>query len=409
MSKSLFFFWVLVICSTSSASARVWTVETDGSGDFADLQSASDAAASGDTILVGEGRFGEPGWSECLGDDLFTIMAITQESIVILGEGDDRSIIGPETPWSEELPFRAGITAVGFCGTANLIIKGIGFENLTHAVHCEFGLERENDEPTSFSIENCEFRENYVSLFLDAHVNNVSNCTNFSTLLGASFVESYLGAPLRENHFRNCQSDFTNINTRQIALGGEVLTVDDCDFSGGSPWNGTGITTTTNRLEIRDSLIMGDRWGVIFRGRDISISGSQFFNLKKGVWLVEPDFFIEMESCVFSDIQVSSISYCPTTRGGVVRGCNLSRGAEFTVSHTPYKSSEDLAKSPNSEYYIDMTHNFWETDDPDSIRTWIEDGADDDDWPYFILWKPFLENQVEANAKSLGDVKALFR
>jgi len=36
---------------------RSWRVEKDGSGDFAVIQNAVDAAAPGDTVVVGPGRY----------------------------------------------------------------------------------------------------------------------------------------------------------------------------------------------------------------------------------------------------------------------------------------------------------------------------------------------------------------
>lgn len=47
----------LLAVGAGRAVATTWRVELDGSGDFSDIQPAVDAAASGDTILVGPGRF----------------------------------------------------------------------------------------------------------------------------------------------------------------------------------------------------------------------------------------------------------------------------------------------------------------------------------------------------------------
>ena len=42
-----------------AAGAATWRVERDGSGDYTTIQPAVDAAASGDTILIGPGQYTE--------------------------------------------------------------------------------------------------------------------------------------------------------------------------------------------------------------------------------------------------------------------------------------------------------------------------------------------------------------
>jgi hypothetical protein len=44
-----------VVCD--QGIGRTWSVEKDGSGDFSVIQDAVEAAAPGDTIQIGEGRF----------------------------------------------------------------------------------------------------------------------------------------------------------------------------------------------------------------------------------------------------------------------------------------------------------------------------------------------------------------
>lgn len=411
MSKFVLVWFILVVLVPTNSLARVWTVEVDGSGDFTDLQSASDAAASGDTIRIGEGRFGEPTWSECLGDRLFFIMGISVEDIVILGEGAERSIIGPEEPWHWQLPFRAGIAAVGFCGTARMTIKNVGFEHLTHAIHCEFASNKKDDETTRLVVDECGFRDNYTSLHLDANVNIVENCTNYSNVVATTFATSYLGAPLRESYFRNCQSEFTSLHGRHIALAGVLLSVQGCEFSAHNIWsNASGIVSSANLIEVKETSIRNGRWGITRNAGDLYVSNVEFSNLQYGVWLKIPDHYIEMVDCSFNDILKSSISYSPTTRPGFIRNCDLCKGESFVISRDPnYRSSENLSRPDESRMFIDMSNNYWGTDNPDSIRAWIEDGEDLEDWPYFINWMPYSDHPVEVKKQSLDGLKALFR
>ena len=48
---------LLVLGAVQPSEARTWRVEKDGTGDYSILYEAVDAAASGDTILIGPGRF----------------------------------------------------------------------------------------------------------------------------------------------------------------------------------------------------------------------------------------------------------------------------------------------------------------------------------------------------------------
>jgi len=55
--RYLFLFILLSLGSVAHASA--WRVELDGSGHFTSIQEAVDAAAIGDTVQIGPGRFYE--------------------------------------------------------------------------------------------------------------------------------------------------------------------------------------------------------------------------------------------------------------------------------------------------------------------------------------------------------------
>lgn len=55
--KTVFLAMMLASLLASGAEARTWRVERDGSGDYTIIQDAVDAAASGDTIRIGPGRF----------------------------------------------------------------------------------------------------------------------------------------------------------------------------------------------------------------------------------------------------------------------------------------------------------------------------------------------------------------
>ena len=83
------------------ASAKSWRVQRDGSADYTVIQDAVDVAASGDTILIGPGRFNEqrywsfPGWSDSVR------VVVPQRELTLIGSGP-ATIIGQTEPWELE-------------------------------------------------------------------------------------------------------------------------------------------------------------------------------------------------------------------------------------------------------------------------------------------------------------------
>jgi hypothetical protein len=105
------------------ASAAVWRVERDGTGDFTVIQDAVDAAESGDTILLGPGRFSETSlFPYYNGRTIQTCIAL-DKSLTIRGSGQDQSFVGPEAGLKTE--YGTGGLA---CRTPDVELK---LENLT--------------------------------------------------------------------------------------------------------------------------------------------------------------------------------------------------------------------------------------------------------------------------------------
>ncbi len=64
-------------------------------------------------------------------------------------------------------------------------------------------------------------------------------------------------------------------------------------------------------------------------------------------------------------------------------------------------------------YDLDLTGNYWGTDDPAQIETWIDDYNDHSpmDNLHFVIvrYAPFADQPVETEATTWGAVKSLFR
>ncbi len=135
------------LCVASSVSARSWRVELDGSGDFTDIQPAADAAAPGDTILIGPGRFDTfhecvaPGWTE------EAIMSVLTDSLTFIGAGQGVTILGPETYYGTLNTTPKGICSFEF---HTCQIQDLTIENVEEAIYWWTGNLR---------VERCTLKE----------------------------------------------------------------------------------------------------------------------------------------------------------------------------------------------------------------------------------------------------------
>ncbi len=62
-----------------------------------------------------------------------------------------------------------------------------------------------------------------------------------------------------------------------------------------------------------------------------------------------------------------------------------------------------------STFHLDMTNNYWGTDNPDSIQAWIHDRNDTDLACFWVDYEPFYSTHTPVQTKNLGGLKALFR
>jgi len=91
----------LLLFVAAPLAAAVWTVEKDGSGDFTVIQDAVDAAATGDSIFVGIGRFDD--FREVTTVDGITASLIVHldKPLTVVGAGMNETIVGPASHVSE--------------------------------------------------------------------------------------------------------------------------------------------------------------------------------------------------------------------------------------------------------------------------------------------------------------------
>jgi len=87
----------MILLLSTPLTARVITVEKDGTGDYQIIQDAVNASAPTDTILIGPGRY-DDFWNVVPELNWDTIIGVTVDSLTIKGVSSDEVILGPVIP-----------------------------------------------------------------------------------------------------------------------------------------------------------------------------------------------------------------------------------------------------------------------------------------------------------------------
>ncbi|MBK7189881.1 MAG: hypothetical protein IPH86_14695 [bacterium] len=391
---------LLVLFCAANAPAAVWRVEKDGAGDFTVIQQAVDASASGDTILIGPGRYddrflwGNPPWQQ------YTRVLVTRSDLTLIGAGADRTIIGDAAPMGIGYDQDSGLAAHVAFGAGVVRISDIGFENCYSGAYFN-GIG-------SASVANCRFAGNGNSINSKI-VGDVSvDACMFESLTGVHSSAKHMLA-WGPGRIELRASDF-EISTLHAYSWGHVhaqaiseLFVQGCEFKGGAI--GINATLGSGVVDISDcaftmqhnaGIIHGMPYGTV-RTRDTTMSG-QYKALMADVagarW--------EVDGLVVEDVFEYSFGFL-YLGGGYIRNSHLAKGVRYAVLDAGISPREASA-------HLDMTNNWWGTADPDSIQACIFDGTDQPARPYyFIDWTPFKAEPVETQKQSLGGVKSMFR
>lgn len=386
----------LLILAAPAYSAT-FRVERDGSAGYTTIQAAVNAAASGDTIRIGAGRFDEgaivttPGWTE------FVRVLVRQDALTFIGAGESATIIGPTTPWTLAAGDNGGIWAGDAWGSNHLSISGIGFENMGRAI-------LSSDELESLSVSHCRFTSNAISVFLgNSGTLELSDCT-FD--LSPRDYWQVVASHLRSARVENCEFNLDlNHVWHQVAVqfgATPEVVVANCSFNGGftalalhyvadaTVTNCTFSNQTANDREYAHALYVS--------ASRLHLTDSVFSNQACAVQAgVSPD--VEMLRCRVVDASRTSIEF--NSFGSLVaHDCVLAKGRRYTVWQR-YPCSEGSASKALPR--LDMTNNDWGTTSADSIASWI--GSCEYDVDYI----PFVGQPVWSEPTSWGDLKASFR
>jgi hypothetical protein len=355
------------------------TVGKSGVEDFMVIQDAVNAAASGDTILVGPGEYFETSefQLDCCQSDS-THIGITQPSLTILGTARDDVLIGPTVP--------AGgvVIAMQRSSALNLTLRNVTLRNRS------IGLRLFEQSV----VENVKFESCWTGIWTIPESANISNCV-----------------------FENC----SDVGIAALSGGTNIL-IDECTFLD----NVVGV----DMFDSRDMIISRSN----FSGGRAAINVGNFSNpvIRNcttrahevyGILLVHDSEASLYDNTVEGDFaalfllaSANAVAYRNEFVGGTnsaVRfktDCSVEfRENTFSPASSSYAIVLDTYPvDPNCEI-LDLSGNYWTTTEPDSIAELIWDGDDDPGNHAVVQYEPFLDGPVPVRHSTLGQLKAQFR
>lgn len=369
-------FAILLLAAAGSAPGAVLQVRQDGSGDFTALQDAADAAAAGDTILIGEGRYTD--WSYQLSSFglLPSHMQLRQPGITVVAEEGADARLGPASwSWEEHAYHPYGVLAPP--EAAGVRIVGLTLENLPRAVAAHGGVALEactirgagvgvqghGPGPANLTrvlVEDC--RENGVELRGMTGPVRVQDC-EFRGEEGGMFLHRSPDAEIVDTRFCDGQSLAIHNGSYAVARG--------CS------WERAGIGVKQATAELHGNRIGLDHHsGIFVSGGHLSGSG----NVVRG-------------GHGFDNV----VLYLGSGATADFRGNHILRRHGRLVEVGGYNGEEAR---------IDLRENYWGDDRAVQVEWLIHDGADEgrEDQPV-VQWQPFASEPVATRRQSFGGLK----
>ena len=375
--------FLLSVLIANGAVAGVWRVEQDGSGDFMVIQDAVDAAASGDTIMIGPGSYRDPIWYPELNGASIAYWGDDRD-LSFIGSSPIEVVLGPES----YVPVGSGPAGIGANQGVVIRVENISFVNLMHGISSQFGSIHVSNsyfsgckhgvwsaDSPQVEIHNCSFRdielyavttyraqyaeivgcslENAVINFNDTDNGIVRNCT----VTGGSLVRYFLSQGLVEDCHAMCDG---NVPCIGVSDSDTVRFYDNFIRGGNINLNVTGASTN-----------------VFLERNDISHPS----------YPGDANFYFHNNASVFAHD-------------------NHINRSSIMVDYVIYTTTYTESFSPT----IDMGSNYWFDDGtPERLDSLIHDGNDDPALNIIVNYEPIRTEPVPVEKKSLGGLKALFR
>ncbi len=369
---------VLVPCL---ASAATWLVRQDGTGDFTTIQPALDAAARGDTVRIGPGRYLE--FAPFAIEDILikdTFAGVTADSLTLIGAGAGSTIIGPETPsyWGQEPTGIAMRDTLTYLEIRNLSVSGVhdGIELRGGARVSACEIQRTDTGLASnlgstVTVDSCTFREQSgdgVVFYAGTGPVAVRHCIFDANALAIEVLDN------QNVHIENCTITGGTVGIQYEGVSSGVITsvrIESFLNIGVIALNQSFIDLTNVQL-IGGRASLNSEFGAVITGRRNVLRGASFET-------------ITLYACATVDLHESHI---------------LGDGMLLVHAHQCNRASPAI---------VDLTGNYWGISNPDSIASRIRDSSDDPALNVIVQFEPFANDPLAPRNSTLGNVKWRFR
>lgn len=386
-----------------------WHVEKDGSGEFTIIQDAVNAAAPGDTILIGPGRFEErPYYEEP--DYIGRITALIDKSgltMIGTGSGADGTVIGSTLPdYIQNDRQSIGLFMVE--GVSDLSVLNLRIENVN------LGFVVMGDRAGVWDCVFSEFGDGGLALISDVSGLTVERSTfELGREDSVNALGARVGATCDDMVVRGCSFAGT-AGSGIVTWEGSRVLIQDCTFQ--------GYHAALGLRRLSDSVV--ERCTITVASGHVGIDVREVPDLKVEDCVIDSSSgdlavrvsgsVVEFDSCLIRGGQVAAV--WPAAGGDYLfRNCRIERqpGTWFVESYL----REDITDR------IDMRYNWWGETDSTTIANGILDARTADpqeciDNPtlYYcprdtVQFWPVLDEPpfVTTEPKSVGGMKGRFR
>jgi hypothetical protein len=400
-SEIVFLVIGLLAGTATSATARTWHVERDGSGDFVVIQDAVDAASPGDTIEIGPGRFDE--WEALPGYPEAPVYVLVEKDLTFQGAGMGQTLIGPDdvNDHPPEQYYTMGFRIWG--NGIHCAIRDLTIENLRWR-----GLDMNRGR---LEIDRCEFRgcieSGLFGLFSSGGWIRDSSFHDIGTWgrtqgIGVNFFTPSVGVEV-------ARCSFTNINGGGLGAwwsGCQDIDVVNCQFEHGIIGASfiDGASGSIKQCTFND-----------FSNYGIALDGC-------GAVVVEDNTITQIGDFASVGIMVAYTADSLTMRRNIVVSDTWVLNIFARIQSGEIRDNHFIREEENSwwvfteDYFplpepliINLEHNYWGTTDTALLDQWIYDGNDNEDVDLFVDYLPLADGPVQTESTTWGAVKSLFR